>query len=308
MNRYSPITGMAYVVVETDKVDAWRTYARDLLGLMPSKLALPDGQYAFRMDDHMARFVVQQGTDGVAAIGWEVAGRLEWQDLQERLDRAGVKGTSIVGPEAEQRGMTEILRVNDPSGDVVEFAYMPMLDSIDRFVSPTGVRFVTGDQGMGHMTKAVANYPETVEFYTNVLGFKVRETIDKKIRANFSSPNPRQHSIALIDGHGENHFHHIMVEVDLIDDVGRCLDRVLNGEAQLTVGLGRHFNDKMTSFYMASPSGLQIEYGFGGLRVNADEWVENTQGGVGGASLWGHHPVESAHVDSVGAGFTRAEP
>ena len=97
-----------------------------------------------------------------------------------------------------------------------------------------------------------------------MLGFQVRETIDKMIQATFSGPNPRQHSIAIIDGHGDNHFHHVMVEVDSLDDVGRCLDRVVHGEAALTVGLGRHFNDKMTSFYMASPSGLQVEYGFGG--------------------------------------------
>jgi 3,4-dihydroxy-9,10-secoandrosta-1,3,5(10)-triene-9,17-dione 4,5-dioxygenase len=194
-----------------------------------------------------------------------------------------------------------------PSGAVVEFGHMPMLDSIDRFVSPTGVRFVTGDQGMGHMTIAVANYQDTVDFYIGMLGFSQRETIDKMIQASFSSPNPRQHSVALIDGHGENHFHHFMVEVDSIDDVGRCLDRVMKGEAKLTVGLGRHFNDLMTSFYMASPSGVQVEYGYDGRRVDPDLWVENTQGGVGGASLWGHHPVESAHHESVASGFKRVD-
>ena len=305
--RRSPIAGVGYVVVQTTEMDAWRTYARDLLGMMPSRLPLPDGTYAFRMDDRMARLILEPGENGVAAVGWEVASRLAWEDLLARLDKAGMQGEVVAGAEAQQRGVTTLWRGMDPSGAVVEFGLMPMLDSIDRFVSPTGVTFVTGDQGMGHVTNAVANYEETVEFYTEILGFSQRETIDKAIVASFSSPNPRQHSIALIDGHGENHFHHVMVEVDTIDDVGRCLDRVLNGEAQLTVGLGRHFNDKMTSFYMASPSGLQVEYGFAGLRVDPDEWVENTQGGVGGASLWGHHPVESAHHGAVSGGFERAE-
>ena len=305
--RRSPIAGVGYVVVQTTEMDAWRTYARDLLGMMPSRLPLPDGTYAFRMDDRMARLILEPGENGVAAVGWEVASRLAWEDLLARLDKAGMQGEVVAGAEAQQRGVSTLWRGMDPSGAVVEFGLMPMLDSIDRFVSPTGVTFVTGDQGMGHVTNAVANYEETVEFYTEILGFSQRETIDKAIVASFSSPNPRQHSIALIDGHGENHFHHVMVEVDTIDDVGRCLDRVLNGEAQLTVGLGRHFNDKMTSFYMASPSGLQVEYGFAGLRVDPDEWVENTQGGVGGASLWGHHPVESAKHGAVSGGFERAE-
>jgi 3,4-dihydroxy-9,10-secoandrosta-1,3,5(10)-triene-9,17-dione 4,5-dioxygenase len=306
--RYSPIAGLGYIVVQTSEMDAWRTYAKDLLGMMPSKLPLPDGMYAYRNDDHMARIILQPGENDVAAVGWEVAGRLEWEDLLERLDNAGIAGVDITGEEAEQRGVGQLRRVTDPSGATVEFGYMPMLDSIDRFVSPTGVRFVTGDQGMGHITRAVSNYPEMVDFYVNVLGFDQRETIEKMITASFSSPNPRQHSIALIDGHGNDHFHHVMFEVDTIDDVGRVLDRVQNGEAVLTVGLGRHFNDKMTSFYMASPSGLQVEYGFDGLRVEPGTWVENTQGGVGGASLWGHHPVEIENfVDPVAAGFERAE-
>jgi 3,4-dihydroxy-9,10-secoandrosta-1,3,5(10)-triene-9,17-dione 4,5-dioxygenase len=288
-------------------MDAWKTYAKDLLGMMPSKLPLPEGVCAFRMDDRMARLILQPGEDAVVAVGWEVAGRTEWEDLLERLEKAGVRGEQVTGAEAQQRGVAELIRVKDPSGGVVEFGRLPMLDSIDRFVSPTGVQFITGDQGMGHITKAVANYKETVEFYESVLDFQQRGVIDKLIRASFSSPNPRQHAVALIDGQGANHFHHVMVEVGTIDDVGRCLDRVLNGEARLTVGLGRHFNDKMTSFYMASPSGLQIEYGFAGLRVDGDEWIENTQGGVGGASLWGHHPVESAEHGSVAAGFKRAE-
>jgi len=208
--------------------------------------------------------------------------------------------------DAAARGATEVVTVTDPAGDEVEFARQPFNDAIDRFISPNGVRFVTGDQGLGHFTKAVRNYSECVHFYLDVLGFDQRESIDIKIRASFSGPNPRHHSIALIDGDGHTHPHHIMVEVDALDDVGRCLDRVLKGEAPLTVNIGRHFNDRMTSFYMSSPSGLQVEYGWAGLRVDAGTWVEYAQGGVGGASLWGHQPAEAAEHGAVSGGLTRA--
>lgn len=305
--RHSPIAGVGYVVVQTEEIDAWCTFASDLLGMMPSALALPAGARAFRMDDRMARFIVAPGPDSVAAVGWDVAGLPEWEDLLHRLDKAGIQTERMSGEQARQRAATELCRSRDPSGNVIEFALRPLTDPIDRFVSPTGVYFVTGDQGLGHVTVAVADYVDTVEFYTGVLGFRVREVVDLAIRATFASPNPRHHTIGLVDGHGENHFHHVMVEVDSIDDVGRCLDRVEAGAALQTTTLGRHFNDLMTSFYMASPSGLQIEYGYGGRRVNADRWVENAQGGAGGASLWGHHPVEKAHHETVADGFRRVE-
>ena len=305
--RFSPIAGLSYVVVETDQTDSWREFATDLLGLMPSRLALPEGSSAYRMDDRMARFIVRPGPDSVAAVGWDVAGRPEWDELLTRLAKAGIETEEVTGDEAHARGAAQLCRTEDPSGEVVEFVFQPFRDPIDRFVSPIGVNFVIGDMGMGHTTKAVANYAETVEFYTEVLGFRVRETIDLAIRATFASPNPRHHAIALIDGDGENHFHHVMLEVDSIDDVGRCLDRVEAGAAPQTTSLGRHFNDLMISFYMASPSGLQIEYGYAGLRVDLDQWVENTQGGAGGPSLWGHRPIEAAHHETVASGFDQAK-
>jgi 3,4-dihydroxy-9,10-secoandrosta-1,3,5(10)-triene-9,17-dione 4,5-dioxygenase len=288
----SPIAGLGYVVVGTQHMDEWCDYATNVLGLMPSKLPLPDGSYAFRMDDRMARIILHPGNDAVITVGWEVRGRPQWYDLLARLNKAGVEADHLVGDEPKQRGVNELLRVTDPSGDMIEFGFQPLSDAIDRFVSPTGVHFVTGDQAMGHVTRAVANYPETVEFYTEVLGFSVRDTIDLALRATFMSPNPRQHSLALVDGHGESRFHHVMMEVDSIDDVGRCFDRVQDGAAKLRTTIGRHFNDLMISFYMESPSGMEIEYGYGGRRINEDESiVETTEGGVGGPSLWGHRNI-----------------
>ena len=289
--RFSPIAGLGYVVAQTNKQDEWCRFATDVLGMMPSKLDLPDGGHAFRMDDRMARIILQPGEDRVVAVGWEVAGEPEWEDMLVRLDKEGLSGEEVTGKEANERGVMALRRLKDPSDLTVEICLRPLCDSIDRFVSPIGVRFVTGDQGMGHITCAAANYKETVEFYTHVLGFRVHDTIDFGHRVTFASPNPRQHSIGIADGAGSNHFHHVMVEVDSIDDVGRCLDRVETGAARQTMTLGRHYNDHMISFYMESPSGFQIEYGFAGRRVDLDEWVENTQGGVGGPSFWGHHPI-----------------
>jgi 3,4-dihydroxy-9,10-secoandrosta-1,3,5(10)-triene-9,17-dione 4,5-dioxygenase len=57
---------------------------------------------------------------------------------------------------------------------------------------------------------------------------------------------------------------HFLVEVATLDDVGRALERTRNGGAALVCDLGRHVNDSIVSFYLESPSGFHIEYGFGG--------------------------------------------
>jgi hypothetical protein len=55
----------------------------------------------------------------------------------------------------------------------------------------------------------------------------------------------------------------------------------------LAMGLGRHPNDLMTSFYVRTPSGFEIEYGTGGRVVNDETWVV---GEYDVQSLWGHKP------------------
>jgi 3,4-dihydroxy-9,10-secoandrosta-1,3,5(10)-triene-9,17-dione 4,5-dioxygenase len=78
---------------------------------------------------------------------------------------------------------------------------------------------------------------------------------------------------------------HMMVEVPDMDEVGRALDRRHKHGAKLMATLGRHVNDRMTSFYLLSPSGFAIEYGYGGRVV---DWSRNVVHQTTEVSLWGH--------------------
>jgi hypothetical protein len=49
--------------------------------------------------------------------------------------------------------------------------------------------------------------------------------------------------------------------------------------------LGRHSNDQMVSFYMSTPSGFEVEYGWGGRLIDDATWqVQRHDRGT----LWGH--------------------
>ena len=54
-----------------------------------------------------------------------------------------------------------------------------------------------------------------------------------------------------------------MFETRERDDVGATFDRAWATELAITNGLGRHDNDGMFSFYVASPAGFQVEVGHG---------------------------------------------
>jgi extradiol dioxygenase len=72
-----------------------------------------------------------------------------------------------------------------------------------------------------------------------------------------------------------------MIQVDNIDDVGLAYDLILKHQIPIASTLGRHSNDEMISFYIESPSGFLLEYGFGG-------GVAKAQSEYNIADAWGH--------------------
>lgn len=103
--------------------------------------------------------------------------------------------------------------------------------------------------------------------------------------------NPRHHSMALgnrskAGGGSARRLGHFMVEVNDLDDVG--LAQAASEVRGLNPGqLGRHTNDRMLSFYMTTPSGFRVEFGFGGLLIDDCEWTVREYSST---SVWGHGP------------------
>ena len=81
-----------------------------------------------------------------------------------------------------------------------------------------------------------------------------------------------------------------MVETNDRDDVGAAFDRAWATDLAIPNGLGRHDNDGMFSFYVASPAGFQVEVGHG-ARVITDGWDDNRR--YDRISAWGHQPLRS---------------
>jgi hypothetical protein len=54
--------------------------------------------------------------------------------------------------------------------------------------------------------------------------------------------------------------------------------------------VGQHSNNRMTSFYMKTPSGFALEYGWGGVLVDDAVWRVTHHSTT---KLWGHEPTVS---------------
>lgn len=284
----SEVTALGYLGFRAPDIEAWRTWATELLGL---QVAAPpphasDKDLFLRMDERGWRFAVEPSdAGGLAYTGWEVPDPAALERLGNTLADAGVdvkEDPSL----AQTRHVEKLIRCADPDGYDLEFfcgAFIPE----QPFVSPLGVRFVTGDLGLGHILQTVSDAAAARHFYLDVLGFRLSDIIEfGRNRVHFLHVNRRHHSLAFVEVPDRRPaLGHFMVEVDDLDTVGRALDRVHSGMATLTETLGKHTNDHMVSFYMMNPSGSQTEYGCMGRLVDDDTWTVNTYSAT---AYWGH--------------------
>ena len=77
-----------------------------------------------------------------------------------------------------------------------------------------------------------------------------------------------------------------------IDDVLQCYERVTDAGIEIKSTLGRHINDGMLSFYMASPFGFEVEIGWDGIDVG-DDWSPRQ---FCEGDIWGHRGLDAETI------------
>ena len=284
----SPIIALGYLGFYAQDLQAWNDWATQVFGLqqVPAPPGVPSDHLYLRMDERAWRFAIEPGETGaIAFTGWEAASPAALDEVHQLLTDAGVE--VVRDPElARKRGVQELLRCEDPDGFHLEFVHGQLV-SRSPFVSPRGVRFVTGDLGLGHILITVSDIEKTKDFYLNILRFKMSDFIEfGENKVHFTHVNARHHSLAFVETRDRRaRLGHFMVEVDDIDAVGLALDLIHAGKGRVTETLGRHTNDLMLSFYCENPSGSQAEYGWGGRLIDDATWTVTS---FDATAFWGH--------------------
>jgi 3,4-dihydroxy-9,10-secoandrosta-1,3,5(10)-triene-9,17-dione 4,5-dioxygenase len=290
------LKSLGYVTISTNDIERWRHFAFGVLGFAEGKGPDPSALY-LRMDERAARMILVPGdTERVINVGWEVRDRVALQRLKATLDGAGVPFKQLSQEEADARRVEEAITFEDPAGVTLEVFHGAVLDH-SPVITPFGAKFITGDQGMGHVVMPATDPNGLFDFYTEVLGFRSRGAFRiptppefGPIRVRFLGINERHHSLAICPAMHQRDpgVVHIMVEVDTLDAVGQALDRINAEGIQVSSTLGRHTNDKMVSFYVRTPGDWDIEFGTEGMRVDETYYTAEE---ITADSYWGHQWV-----------------
>src|SRR5579875_834197 len=286
------VSQLGYAGAAVSDLAAWERLAVQVLGLEVADRG-PDGTLFLRMDEHRSRLTLHPGAaDDIAYIGWQVRDAKALEQAAAQIERFGASVSDGGRELAQERHVRELAVFADPSGIRSELYYGPEV-WIDRpFLSDRAASgFVTGEQGFGHCVLRVDDAEASVRFYCEALGMRVSDYIGAM---TFLHCNPRHHSLAMMSSSESKRLWHWMLQVNSLDDVGRAYDRCEELGVPLASRLGRHTNDRMVSFYLQTPSGFEIEYGWGGRTVDDATWqVQRHPSG----RVWGHErtrPVSAA--------------
>jgi len=285
---------LGYIGIEASDVPAWVAFADSVCGFDVEDMG---EARAFRFDERARRILVVPGRrDDLAFAGFEVDSEPELDRRIGQLRDAGVSVSPGSDAEAALRGVTRFFRFSDPNGTPFELAVGAQAGATPFRSSLVASGFVTGDGGLGHIVLGTTDLPASEAFCGDFLGAGISDHIHDKlgpipVTVAFLHLNPRHHSIAYagLPVSLPKRLNHVMVEAATLEDVGLAYDRARAAGVPMSRTLGQHPNDRMVSFYCRTPSGFDLEFGWGGVRIETTPW---TPGRFEQFSTWGHRPGE----------------
>ncbi len=286
------VQGLGYVVIETSDLAKWDAYLTLVVGAMADGTGA-DGAALYRIDERAARFrIIPSDQDRFAVAGWELADQAAYDAMLTTLRGAG---TQMVEGDGASRGVAALASGTDPAGHSFEI-FHGAAQADTPFVSPADVSgFVTGPLGMGHVVYGTLAFAETHAFYRDVMGFGDTDLPEIEMGppgspkmgiAFMHAATGRHHSVAVIQmPDPPSGCVHIMVEAKAREDVDKAYERMSAANVPVSATLGQHNNDQVISFYMQTPGGFDLEFGWDGLVIDPASWTPTAHVVP---SKWGH--------------------
>ena len=282
------VSQLAYLGIGVSDMGAWTSFATDILGMQIIERA-DDGTVYLRMDENHHRIALHpSGEDDVLYIGLQAATAASFEQAKAALRAAGVSVTQGTPAEIAHRRLIDFVKF-ETGGLPFELSIGPQTRWDPPFQPARPMSgFKTGALGFGHVVLRSTDRDKSAGLLTKALGFRISDYINTMV---FLHCNPRHHSIAFqpsikdLPRSRDKKLWHFMLETDTLDDVGTALDLATRSAVPVVSSLGRHSNDQMVSFYMSTPSGFEVEYGWGGRLVDDAVWqVQRHDRGT----IWGH--------------------
>lgn len=294
---------MGYALIESQKLKDWQRFTREALGLDVQAM---DNSLVCRLDGHARRLVISQGPlEDVAALGYQLDDQASLDIVLQRLRQKGVAVEAGTAQGAALRGVEAYWRCIGPKRLPIEFFVTPTLSSAPLLMLASG--YLTGSAGMGHVAITSRKPEAMLAFWQEILDARHSDDIEQKMGGlmldiRFLRLNERHHSVAVACTRGKRmdpirtRIQHMNIQCATLEDMTAAYLRCRQLGYRIMMGVGQHTNDRELSFYVQSPSGFEIEYGWDPIAVDEDHWQPTLHQGI---STWGHKPLDHSLADEL---------
>lgn len=296
---------MGYAVIESRRLAEWRNLLGDALGMQAD--TLPDHSVSGRMDDHERRLLVVPGeSEDLVALGLELADEAALNTVRARLKRHAIELHEGMSEDAQRRGVRRYWHFKGPKGLTIEVFHEPKRPDQPPRMASSG--FVTADKGFGHVAITTRRPEPMKRFWRDIFDIRHSDDVHYPISGvplifEFFRFNERHHSIALaytpklrLDPI-RTRIQHLEIQAASLDDLTAAWERCHRLGVPISMKVGQHANDRALSFYVRTPSGFDLEYGWNPLSVDEATWRPEVWDRI---SAWGHEPASLTLRDRVG--------
>jgi len=291
----SEISNLTYLGFGVSDLDAWERFAIDAIGFQVGHRT--EKSLSLRMDQNAHRVILEKNDgDDIRAAGWTFDTDSELEAFVSHVRSCNVRVDAMSKELLQNRRVEKGYVLDDPIGFRHELVTGPEILPISQSFVSSKLKsdFVTGPLGMGHFLPLARDGVKSVAFFKDVLKLRVSDYIKEEVAPGividatfFHTKTGRHHSLATAPtpAPAGKILTHFMVQVADISDVGMAYDRCQAAGYHIVMELGHHPNDEMFSFYVGTPSGFALEFGWGGLVIDDANWevVRYSQ-----LNDWGH--------------------
>lgn len=294
MNIFGQVK-IGYLIAESNKFDEWVDFAEKCLGLALAERT--EETLSFRIDNFQKRLMITKGEqEDVTHLGVQLADKDVLKEVLSRFDQRGVTYNQGNADAAAFRGVKAFWTLRGPKDIQIDLFVEPLLTDIALETKVSG--FYTDASGMGHVAITSKKPEKMIRFWQEFFDARLTDTIEQKINGvildvSFLRLNERHHSVAVARTRGisldpiRTRIQHVNFQVLDLEDVTTSYQRCKDYGFHVVWDVGLHTNDREVSFYVASPSGFEVELGWNPIKIDELTWkpVKHTS-----ISVWGHKP------------------
>jgi catechol 2,3-dioxygenase-like lactoylglutathione lyase family enzyme len=236
---------MGHATFPTPDIARMTEYYTAVLGLQVVDRTAREAWLACPGDRHSV-VLREAGEAACPGLTLQVAEDADLDELRAQLDAAGVTHRTATdsGPD-----LPEVVSVTDPSGLAVDLIRL-------RSAAPRPAVPGIVPRKLGHTAFFAADVQKTVDFYTQVLGFRVSDWIGDFFV--FLRCSPDHHTVNFLRGPGSA-MHHIAFELNDWSHVKTACDWLDKVGYPLSWGPGRHGPGHNIYTYHDNPDGVMVE-------------------------------------------------